>query len=245
MKSQGLTEEGSKARAVREMFGAIARRYDFLNHFLSVNIDKHWRHVCLREVERRLLRDAPAILDVGCGTADLALEFSDLGSVVGCDFCHPMLQIGIDKIHREVRKHRINLLEADALALPFPNSSFDVVVSAFVLRNLVDIDSGLREMRRVLRPGGVLGVLDFSMPAAPLLGSLYKVYFTRVLPGLGRLISGVKGAYRYLPDSVREFPPPEELIRRLESAGFDRVSYRSLTSGIAVLLVGEVEAHRS
>ena len=232
-------EEALKARGVKHMFSAIAHRYDFLNHFLSGNIDRYWRRVCLREVGGRLSVNRPAVLDIGCGTADLSLVFSRIGRVVGCDFCHPMLRIGLDKVARAGKERSVDLLEGDALALPFADASFDAVVSAFVLRNLADIDKGLKEMRRVLRPGGVLGILDFAMPRVVLLGTLYRFYFTRILPRLGKLISGVDGAYMYLPDSVRKFPHPEVLEQHVLRAGFSKVEHRTITSGIAVLLLGE------
>jgi demethylmenaquinone methyltransferase/2-methoxy-6-polyprenyl-1,4-benzoquinol methylase len=166
--------ENAKSKKVREMFGSIAGRYDFLNHFLSANIDRHWRNVCVREVGKEARVSVPRILDLGCGTADLSLCFSRLGPVVGCDFCQPMLEIGVKKLARIAHGQPIWLLGADALELPFADASFDVVVSAFVLRNLTDIDRGFREMLRVLRPGGVMGVLEFGMPRKPVLGTLYR-----------------------------------------------------------------------
>jgi demethylmenaquinone methyltransferase/2-methoxy-6-polyprenyl-1,4-benzoquinol methylase len=218
------------------MFGAIAGRYDFLNHFLSANIDRRWRRACVQEVGDRIHVRHPRILDVGCGTADLSLAFSPLGQVVGCDFCHPMLRIGADKIAGNHRQ--ILLLGADALQLPFADASFDAVVSAFVLRNLTDMERGIREMRRILRPGGAIGILEFGMPSIPILAPLYRFYFMRVLPKLGKIISGVDGPYGYLPNSVEAFPPAEELQKTVENAGFAQVKFRLLTSGIAVLLVG-------
>jgi len=231
-----------RARAVRDMFGSIAGRYDFLNHFLSANVDRYWRRVCVREVSRRVSVPRPDILDVGCGTADLSLAFSILGPVVGCDFSHPMLRIGMTKTARAAGLHPVRLLEGDALSLPFPEARFDAVVSAFVLRNLADRRKGLAEMRRVLRPAGVLAVLDFGLPDAPVLGTLYRLYFARVLPRLGRMISGVDGPYRYLPDSVSAFPKPEELRRLVEDAGLGDVEFRRLTGGVAVLVLGRVRA---
>src|SRR5262249_13090992 len=139
------------------MFGAIAGRYDFLNHFLSGNVDRRWRRVCAAEVRGRLAGARPAILDLGCGTADLALELARDGSVVGCDFCHPMLVVGKGKLGARGARS-VELAEADALLLPFRDGAFDAVVSAFVVRNLSDLDGGLRETARVLRRGGVLGV---------------------------------------------------------------------------------------
>lgn len=227
-----------KSQRVRDMFGSIANRYDFLNHFLSANLDRQWRRTCVREIQKRAQSGSPRILDVGCGTADLSIAFSGLGSVIGCDFSHPMLCRGIQKIRQGEYPLPISLLEADALVLPFRDQSFDIVVSAFVLRNLADIDHGFREMRRVLKPGGVMGVLDFGMPRFPVLAELYRIYFLKVLPRLGKLLSGVDGPYGYLPTSVQSFPTVEELKAQAETAEFKNVEYRRLTGGIAILLTG-------
>ena len=229
---------GEKSRRVRDMFGSIAARYDFLNHFLSANLDRRWRQICVREMKKRTKAASPRILDIGCGTADLSIAFSGLGPVIGCDFCHPMLCLGNKKISGIHSVHPFDLIEADALMLPFPDKTFDMVVSAFVLRNLADINQGLREMRRVLRPGGFLGILDFGMPRWPLIAQLYRFYFLKVLPKAGKLLSGVDGPYGYLPDSVQAFPPIEELKLKAEQAGLIRVEYRRLTAGVAVLLIG-------
>jgi demethylmenaquinone methyltransferase/2-methoxy-6-polyprenyl-1,4-benzoquinol methylase len=227
-----------KAREVRRMFGAIARRYDFLNHFLSGNIDRLWRRACVREVAGRLPVRPDRIADIGCGTGDLSLAFAPLGRVFGCDFSEPMLHVGRKKAADPKSQGRVFLIGADALALPFRNAGFDAVVSAFVLRNLADAGKGIGEMNRVLKPGGVVAVLDFSMPRIPLLGRLYRFYFLKVLPRLGFLISGVDGPYKYLPDSVQNFPGPEELKQLLERCGFAEVRFRLLSGGIAVLLTG-------
>jgi demethylmenaquinone methyltransferase/2-methoxy-6-polyprenyl-1,4-benzoquinol methylase len=232
----GTDLESDKPRRVREMFGAIAGRYDFLNHFLSLNADKRWRQTCVHEVGKRIGTPFPTILDIGCGTADLSLAFSGMGPVFGCDFCYPMLRIGAEKVARTNHRQPILLLGADALSMPFPAEIFDVAVSAFVLRNLASIESGLAEMRRVLRPGGILAILEFGMPKSPLLGSLYRFYFLRLLPKIGRFISGVDGAYGYLPSSVQAFLPAEQLKHEVERAGFRNVEYRLLTGGIAVLV---------
>ncbi len=234
-------EQRIKARQVRDMFAAIAARYDLLNHLLSGGIDRRWRKACAIEVGKRLGRMDPRILDVGCGTGDLALAFRSAARVAGCDFCRPMLEIGRDKIRNAGRSGQIAFLAADALMLPFADSCFDAVVSAFVLRNLASREQGLAEMRRVLHPGGIIGVLDFSMPAAPILGAVYRFYFLRVLPRLGKVISGVDGPYRYLPESVGSFSGPAELSRQMECAGFTSVEYRLLTGGVAVLLLGTAE----
>jgi demethylmenaquinone methyltransferase/2-methoxy-6-polyprenyl-1,4-benzoquinol methylase len=229
-----------KANAVREMFDSIAHRYDFLNHFLSLNIDRRWRRACVEEASRRTDIAEPRILDVGCGTGDLSLEFANLGPVTGCDFSHNMLRIGKAKAGRYHQgRRKIHMLEADGLALPFRDDTFDIVVSAFVLRNLADPRKGLDEMRRVLRPGGILGMLDFSMPRIPVLAWIYRCYFLRILPRLGTLISGVQGPYRYLPNSVRSFYRPEELQVLISHAGFGKIHCRLLSGGIAVLLLAE------
>jgi demethylmenaquinone methyltransferase/2-methoxy-6-polyprenyl-1,4-benzoquinol methylase len=230
-------QKAEKARDVRRMFGAIAGHYDFLNHFLSANIDRIWRRVCVREVGVRLNARQPRILDIGCGTGDLSLAFAPVGSVVGCDFSHPMLRVGHEKISGRATPNPVWLLETDALELPFAPGRFDAAVSAFVLRNLADARKGIAEMRRVLKPGGVLAVLDFSMPRLPVVGCVYRFYFLRILPRIGTWISGVEGPYKYLPDSVQEFPEPAELKALIESAGFRNVEYRLLSGGIAVLLL--------
>jgi demethylmenaquinone methyltransferase/2-methoxy-6-polyprenyl-1,4-benzoquinol methylase len=224
-----------KARAIREMFASIASRYDRLNHILSGNIDQHWRSAFVRELEGKLPVSGARILDIGCGTGDLSLACARLGFVAGCDFCAPMLVLGKQKIARAARPHAVGLLEADALCLPFADASFDAVVSAFVVRNLVNIEQGLQEMRRVLRPQGVLGILDFAMPKIPLFGSVYRLYFTRLLPRLGKLLSGKEGPYAYLAASVQTFPPPDQLRDMIMRAGFKGAEYRLLTGGIAVL----------
>lgn len=235
----GDDQSDRKARAVREMFGSIAPRYDFLNHFLSANIDRRWRRVCANEVGKKLAAAHPRILDVGCGTGDLALEFSRLGPVTGCDFCHPMLQIGSRKVSEAAVSNAVRLLAGDALVLPFRSASFDVVVSAFVLRNLADLEKGLREMRRVLRPGGVLAALEFAIPRVPVFGALYRFYFVRILPLLGNAVSGVAGAYRYLPESVQAFPSPDQLKKIIASTGFTAVRCKPLSAGIAVLYLAQ------
>jgi len=228
--------EIDKAREVRDMFGSIAHRYDFLNHFLSLSIDRYWRRACVVGTIRRMTRSQPTVLDIGCGTADLSLEFARSGPVVGCDFSHPMLRIGKDKIASADTSHPVALLEADALNLPFRDGSFDAVASAFVLRNLASPQKGLEEMKRVLRPGGVVSILDFGLPKATLLRGPYLLYFNCVLPRLGKIFSGVDGPYKYLPDSVQLFPSPEELGANLRQAGFGEIDIRRLSGGIAIVI---------
>jgi demethylmenaquinone methyltransferase/2-methoxy-6-polyprenyl-1,4-benzoquinol methylase len=233
-------EANANANSVRAMFGAIAHHYDFLNHLLSGNTDRRWRRKCVDETRKRTRAQEPRILDIGCGTADLALAFSSLGPVIGCDFCRPMLQIGKEKAGRTKSLYRIELLEGDAQDLPFPAAVFDIVASAFALRNFSDARKGLIEMRRVLRSGGTVAVLDFSMPQRGIVAAMYRLYFLKILPSLGTWISKVDGAYHYLPNSVQSFAAPEVLKAMMIQAGFTNVEYRLLTGGIAVLLVANV-----
>ena len=233
-----MPENGSApqehAGRVREMFGRIAGRYDLLNHLLSGNVDKRWRRVVANRVRAGISAEA-LILDVACGTGDLSLSlFESTGArVVGTDFCRPMLSIAAEKLPKQ-----ITLVEGDALSLPFKDSSFDVVTIAFGLRNLSDVNSGLRELRRILKPQGRVAVLEFSRPSNSVLRGLFGIYFRNFLPLLGGLISGSRGAYTYLPASVAKFPDQRQLAGLIEQAGFDQVSYENLSGGIAALHVG-------
>ena len=235
---EGATDRESASRAVREMFTAIAPRYDLLNHLLSVNVDKLWWRRTARTFSLILSRADSQVLDLCCGTGDMAFalcrENTD-AHVIGADFSHAMLMLAAAKSagHRPVK-----WIEADALQLPFPDQSFDLVTSAFGFRNLADYDAGLREIRRVLRPGGEIGILECSQPGG-LLGRLYDVYFRFVLPKIGTLISGVKGAYSYLPASVARFPAPAEMLIRMQNAGFCEASWTPYTFGIAGLFRGK------
>lgn len=226
------------------MFAGVAPRYDFLNHALSGGIDVLWRRRTVREAlspdEGRPL----LVLDVCTGTADLALAFAARGcEVVGADFCQEMLAIGEQKRRRKGAGVRLRLLNADALRLPFADDQFDVASVAFGIRNLEDPVRGLREMARVVRPGGRVLVLEFALPRAPLFGRLYGWYFRHVLPRVGSLLaerSRDSGAYRYLPDSVVRFPERGDFIRLMHRAGLAQARYDLLSWGIAALYVGQV-----
>ena len=214
------------------MFAGIAHRYDFLNHFLSVSIDRRWRKIAVAKV-RELIPSSPAVtcLDVCSGTGDLAIALQrTLGhSVVATDFCHPMLT-------RAARKERaIPNVEADALSLPFRDQSFDAVTIAFGLRNLEDPVRGLSEIHRLLRPTGAAVILEFSKPVVPVFRNIFGFYFRYVLPRLGAAISGDAAAYQYLPDSVARFPVQEELVELMRTVGYKNVGYRNLSGGIAAL----------
>lgn len=227
-----------KRQAVRAMFAEIAPTYDRLNHLLSLNIDKRWRRFTVRQLADVLARPGAVALDLCCGTADLTLELARRARVVGCDFCHPMLVIGVDKVESK-QPARAALVEGDALRLPFADASFDAVTVAFGLRNLEDVGAGLSEMRRVLRPGGRAAVLECSRPVVPLLREAYEFYFHRVLPRVGALVSGSRGAYSYLPASVRNFPDQRRLAAMMKEAGFVNVKYHNLSAGVAALHLGD------
>jgi demethylmenaquinone methyltransferase/2-methoxy-6-polyprenyl-1,4-benzoquinol methylase len=232
-------ENGSAAREhagrVREMFAVIAKRYDLLNHVLSGNVDKRWRRIVASRVRDRLSSSNSRILDVACGTGDLSLTLFEItgAGVVGTDFCRPMLDIAAGKT-----SGRIRYVEGDALDLPFRDGTFDVVTIAFGLRNLSNVESGLAELSRVLKPGGWVAVLEFSRPANALLRPLFNLYFRKVLPWIGRVVSGSRNAYSYLPASVQKFPDQSQLSLLMERAGFVQVGYENLTGGIAALHMG-------
>ncbi len=217
------------------MFTAIAPRYDLLNHVLSCNVDRIWWARAARAFAGILQNPAAQVLDLCCGTGDMAFALaarrpSGGAAVRGVDFSHAMLL----RARRKSADRRMNWIEADALNLPFPDASFDLVTSAFGFRNLADYDAGLREIARVLRPGGEVGLLDFGMPGGAA-GHLYRLYFSRVLPLLGTLVSGVRGPYRYLPASVQRFPATPEMLERMRHAGFMEPSWTPYTLGIAGL----------
>ena len=235
---EGTIDRASAAHAVREMFSAIAPRYDLLNHVLSFNIDRWWWWRTARAFSEILSRPDAQALDLCCGTGDMAFALQRKARksgarIIGLDFAHPMLE-------RALRKSNGNSprwIEADALNLPFGDGSLDLVTSAFGFRNLADYDAGLREIARVLRPGGQLGILECAEPDG-VIGKMYGVYFKRVLPAVGTAISGVKGAYSYLPASVGRFPRPDEMTARMRAAGFSQAEWTPYTFGTAGLYRG-------
>lgn len=237
---EGATDPQAASRAVQEMFGAIAPRYDMLNHVLSMNIDRLWWWRTARRFDAILRDPAEHVLDLCCGTGDMtfALERRTRGGakIVGADFAHPMLQRASDKSAR--RGKALQWIESDALQLPFADSRFGLVTSAFGFRNLADYDAGLREILRVLRPGGECGILECSEPSG-WLGPVYRVYFRHVLPKIGTALSGVTGPYSYLPASVERFPKAPEMLHRMRAAGFREASWTPYTFGIASLYWGK------
>ncbi len=239
---QGADSEGQAARRVREMFARIAPRYDLLNHLLSLDMDRIWRRRVARRFRNVLSREDARVLDVCCGTGDLAaaLRQEARARVYGADFAHPMLTRALAKA--QARETAANATctnnfyaEADALQLPFPDASFDLVASAFGFRNLANYEHGLRELFRILKPGGVLAILEFSEPRGRLFGALYRWYFRSVLPRIGAAVSGDGTAYSYLPASVSRFPVVEDLAERMRQVGFSEARFELWTGGIVAL----------
>lgn len=241
---EGAHDPHSAARAVREMFTSIAPRYDLLNHVLSFNIDRMWWRRTARTFRDILIRPDARVLDLCCGTGDMTFALrraagKSSAQILGADFSHAMLQRAAAKsISTSQKRSNPRWIEADALSLPFPGEHFDLVTSAFGFRNLADYDAGLREIFRVLRPGGECGILDFGEPKG-IMGALYRIYFKQVLPRVGTLISGVRGPYAYLPASVERFPAPEEMLQRMQRAGFSEPTWTRYSFGIAGLYRGK------
>ena len=228
---------------IRRMFGQIAPWYDFLNHFLSLNIDVRWRNKTVKIVPPRPADHGP-ILDLCTGTGDLALTYDRAAKgdvpIVAADFCHEMLVRAAEK----AKATRVRFVEADAQALPFPDDTFQLVSVAFGLRNVTDTDRGLAEIVRVLRPGGSVAILEFSKPRNRVLGPLYSFYFRHVLPKVGQLLCrNNEQAYRYLPESVMRFPDYDALAEKLRAHGLTDVRYESFTFGVATLYVGMKPGH--
>ena len=243
-RTRGATLDGAEspqaaAKAVQQMFSDIAPRYDVLNHVLSMNVDRLWWWQTARRFDPLLKRPDARVLDLCCGTGDMAFALQRRAhaeaKIFGADFAHPML-------HRAVLKsvqlpNRPRWIEADALQLPFADSAFHLVTSAFGFRNLANYDDGLREILRVLKPGGECGILECAQPPG-LFGKVYQVYFSQVLPKIGTALSGVTGPYSYLPASVARFPKPPEMLERMHTAGFREASWTPYSFGIAGLYWG-------
>jgi demethylmenaquinone methyltransferase / 2-methoxy-6-polyprenyl-1,4-benzoquinol methylase len=244
-KPPGATDEASAAQAVRHLFDAIAPKYDLLNHVLSANVDRLWRWRVARRFRAVLTNPDAEVLDLCCGTGDMTLALlkrrqRGARPIVAADFSPEMLRRGALKFgkpgvgSRKPGTPYAEPLEADALHLPLESASLDLIVTAFGFRNLANYEAGLREFHRVLKPGGQLGILEFSEPGG-LLGKAYAIYFHRVLPVIGRLVGGQSGPYSYLPASVGKFPPPEEMLGRMRAAGFEQCAWQPYTFGIAGL----------
>jgi len=274
---EGIRDERAAAAYVREMFSRIAPRYDLLNHLLSLNMDKRWRRRTARRFGHILRRADARVLDLCCGTGDLALALVDEGvraerkskaltqrsilrpprsfgadsgqaeghrehrgaTVWGSDFAHPMLVRAKEKAGAESHRYegvaQVRFVEADTLQLPVADTSFDLVTAAFGFRNLANYGAGLREIHRVLKPGGEVGILEFAAPRSRALGALYRLYFTQILPRVGGAVSGNRAAYSYLPASVSKFPEPAELQAQMRAIGFSDPHSDLWTFGVVAL----------
>jgi len=239
---EGAVSEAEASKKVREMFTQIAPRYDLLNHLLSLQFDRLWRARVASRLCHILARRDALVLDLCCGTGDLAFSLARSGyaRVIGADFAHSMLVRAKQKSAvlvsaKEDSAPPILFFEADALRLPFPDTSFDLVTTAFGFRNLSNYEAGLREIQRVLKPGGTIAILEFTEPPQGLLGDLYRWYFCKILPKIGGLISGQAAAYKYLPNSVARFFRPPELASLLSTVGYESVVYSVWTFGTVAL----------
>lgn len=233
-----MEELNKKSDNVAAMFNSIAAKYDFLNHFLSLGIDKLWR----RRLVKQLAKSNPRqVLDIATGTGDLAIQLAKHHksvSITGVDISENMLSIGREKILKRKLEGRINLKQANSMSLPFADSEFDAAMVAFGVRNFEDLSKGITEIHRVLKAGGNLYVLEFSMPSRFPMRNLYRFYFRKVLPFVGGIVSGSKSAYTYLPESVFAFPEKEKFVEIMANAGFKNCSYKRLTFGVASIYVG-------
>jgi demethylmenaquinone methyltransferase / 2-methoxy-6-polyprenyl-1,4-benzoquinol methylase len=233
-------DEQSVSRAVQSMFNGIAPRYDLLNHVLSANVDRIWWRRTARSFAPILQNPDSAILDMCCGTGDMTLALlrqrpANANPVVALDFSRQMLDRAREKFASpEFSRFGVVTMEADALHMPLPDNSIDLITTAFGFRNLANYEAGLREMARVLRPGAQTGILDFNEPTG-LFGRLYSVYFLHILPRIGRTLSGASAAYEYLPHSVYRFPKPEEMLAMMRACGFVQATWIPYTFGIAGL----------
>jgi demethylmenaquinone methyltransferase/2-methoxy-6-polyprenyl-1,4-benzoquinol methylase len=240
---EGAQTEADASRKVREMFTEIAPRYDFLNHLLSLELDRVWRARTARRLRPILKRSDARVLDLCCGTGDLAFALARSGpaQIIGADFAHAMLVRANAKRKSYAGNSGSELaipagfFEADALQLPFADGSFDLLTAAFGFRNLANYEGGLREIQRVLKSGGTLAILEFSEPPPGLAGDLYRWYCRKVLPKIGGLLSGNPNAYKYLPASVARFFRPEELASLMARVGYGSVSYELWTLGSVAL----------
>src|SRR5712664_2216249 len=246
---EGAVNEADASRRVREMFTQIAPRYDMLNHVLSLQMDRMWRARTAKILRPILERADAKILDLCCGTGDLAFALSrrTKGKVWGADFAHPMLVRANEKTapldaKRAAPTCQVSFVESDALRLPFADGSFDLVTTAFGFRNLANYEAGLLEIRRVLKAGGTIAILEFTEPKPGWFGDLYRWYFRAVLPRIGGLISGDKAAYSYLPKSVARFFQPAELKELMLARGFEGVEARVWTGGTVALHTGMKKA---
>jgi demethylmenaquinone methyltransferase / 2-methoxy-6-polyprenyl-1,4-benzoquinol methylase len=234
-----LNDVSKSPGTISAMFDAIAPRYDFLNHALSAGIDHYWRRRAIRSLR---LTGRERVLDVCTGTADLAIAARTAtpgaARVVGVDFAAAMLEVGRGKLKRADLSRGVSLVRGDATRIPAADESVDAVTVAFGIRNVADMPAACREMRRVLKPGGALAILEFAIPTMPIVKTAYLSYFRHILPFVGRLVSRHHAAYEYLPESVGAFASPDQLMETLRASGFADVSAVRMTFGIVCLYTG-------
>lgn len=231
---RGTSNEEAASRWVRDMFGRVAGRYDLLNHLLSFNLDKRWRARTVARLGSLLEQRGAVALDLCCGTGDVFVALKNAGAgatVLGSDFCHPMM------LEARRKSGAPTLFEADALALPVRDQSLHLITCAFGFRNLANYQAGLREILRVLKPGGTAAILEFSTPPNRAFRAVYDS-FSKLLPVIGGMVSGAGDAYQYLPESIRKFPGAEELRAQMLSAGFSAVEFERMTGGAVALHLG-------
>jgi len=231
-------QQGTKKEQVAQMFNSIAPRYDFLNHFLSMGIDKIWRKKAISKLKDR---NITYLLDIATGTGDFAITASKIKDIIitGIDISDQMLAVGREKLNKLNLQDRVNFLTGDSENIEFPDNSFEAITVAFGVRNFENLNKGLSEMYRVLKPEGLAVILEFSKPKAFPVKQIYNFYFKFILPSLGKLVSKDNSAYTYLPESVSLFPDGRHFIVELEKAGFTKCTSKSLTFGIATIYTGE------
>ena len=231
----------SNKEQVRLMFNNIAKRYDFLNHFLSLGIDIVWRKKAIRILKKLRPNGTKTILDIATGTGDFAIEGLSLSpeKVTGIDISEKMLEVGKEKLKRKKLEDKIELLCSDSENLPFADNTFDAITVGFGVRNFENLEKGLSEMFRALNNGGVAVILEFSKPKQFPVKQLYNFYFFKILPLIGKIISKDNSAYSYLPESVKEFPDGNDLLNILAKAGFKQTQCIPLTMGVASIYTGK------
>ena len=240
MAQAGFYEGQGKEEYIQNIFTVIAKRYDLMNSLLSFNQDRYWRKTAVGACR---IKPGQSVLDIGCGTGKLSLELAKsltpAGLITGVDICSSMLEVARKNLDKTPYGSHVKLIQENALNLSFADEIFDVVISGFLLRNTADHQKALREMIRVLKPGGRIVTLELSMPNKAPFSSIYSFYFNYLLPWIGRAGTGTKSPYRYLPASVRVYPGPDSICQMLKSEGLRNVNYTTLSWGIAVIHVGE------
>lgn len=232
-------ESAAKGEQVEQMFDAIASRYDTLNHWMSLDIDRYWRRKAIAQLAPFAPRE---ILDVATGTGDFAIQTAKMlkpARLVGADISEGMMNVGRQKVAREGLQDVISFAKEDCMSLSFGDGSFDAVTAAFGIRNFADLDRGLREMCRVLRPGGHLSIVELTHPTRFPMKQLFRIYSHTILPAYGKLVSKDERAYRYLTATIEAFPQGEMMMDILRKAGFKEASFKRLTFGICTMYLGE------